>query len=175
MSKRNSPALLSRRARGAALVLTGCSSSGGKQVAQSAADAGAAAAGTPRLKIAMIKHATPGDTFWDVVRKGAEAAAKDNVDLAYSGNPAGPNQANLVQHAIDQKVDGIAVTLPPGHDGRRGRQGQNGRHPGRRVQRRSGQLGTAGTAGVLRLGRDGRGPGLRRPAQRRWAPSTRGV
>ncbi|MFD8217248.1 substrate-binding domain-containing protein [Streptomyces sp. NPDC059697] len=54
----------------------------------------------------------PGDTFWDTIRKGAEAAAaKDNVKLIYSSDPSGPNQSNLVQNAIDQKVDGIAVTL----------------------------------------------------------------
>lgn len=60
----------------------------------------------------MITHETPGDTFWDIVRKGAEAAAaKDNVELDYSSDPAGPNQANLVQTAVDKKVDGIALTL----------------------------------------------------------------
>ncbi|TNC26996.1 substrate-binding domain-containing protein [Amycolatopsis alkalitolerans] len=101
----------------AALAVAGCSSSGGKQAEQqnAAASAGTATAGTantPRMKIAMITHETPGDTFWDIVQKGARAAAaKDNVDLVYSSDPAGPNQANLMQNAIDQKVDGIAVTL----------------------------------------------------------------
>ncbi len=43
---------------------------------------------------------------------GAEAAAKkDNVELQYSADPDGAAQANLVQTAIDSKVDGIAVTL----------------------------------------------------------------
>ncbi len=60
----------------------------------------------------MITHEVPGDTFWDLVRKGAEtAAAKDNIELRYSADPEAPNQANLVQSAIDSKVDGIAVTL----------------------------------------------------------------
>jgi simple sugar transport system substrate-binding protein len=60
----------------------------------------------------MITHAAPGDTFWDLVRKGAEAAAaKDNVDLVYSSDPNGANQANLIQNAVDQKVDAITVTL----------------------------------------------------------------
>ncbi|GAP54784.1 hypothetical protein AHiyo6_13490 [Arthrobacter sp. Hiyo6] len=60
----------------------------------------------------MITHAAPGDTFWDIIRKGAEeAAAKDNVDLLYTSDPEGGRQAQLVQQAIDQKVDGIAVTL----------------------------------------------------------------
>ena len=60
----------------------------------------------------MVTHQSPGDTFWDIVRKGAEAAAaKDNIKLVYSTDPNAGNQANLVQNAIDQKVDGIAVTL----------------------------------------------------------------
>ncbi len=64
------------------------------------------------MKVALVTHQAPGDTFWDIVRKGAEAAAaKDNVELIYSADPNAGNQANLVQNAIDQKVDGIAVTL----------------------------------------------------------------
>ena len=67
---------------------------------------------TKRLKISVITHAGPGDTFWDIVRKGSEAAAKhDNVDLQFVSDPDGSRQAQLVQQAIDAKVDGIAVTL----------------------------------------------------------------
>ncbi|WP_243420751.1 sugar ABC transporter substrate-binding protein [Micromonospora globispora] len=94
-----------------ALALAACSSSGGKQSTEG--DAGkAGTATTPRMTVAFITHAAPGDTFWDLVRKGAEdAAKKDNVDLQYQSDPDGANQANLVQSAIDKKVDGIAVTL----------------------------------------------------------------
>jgi simple sugar transport system substrate-binding protein len=97
----------------AALLVAGCSSSsGGKQTEESGNEASAGKASTPRMTVAMITHAAPGDTFWDTIRKGAEAAAaKDNIKLVYSSDPSGPNQANLVQNAIDQKVDGIAVTL----------------------------------------------------------------
>ena len=97
-----------------ALGLTACSSSGGKK-AEEQSNAGAAAgkASTPQITIAMITHAAPGDTFWDIIRKGAEsAAAKDNVKLNYSSDPTSANQANLIQSAIDSKVDGIALTLP---------------------------------------------------------------
>lgn len=68
---------------------------------------------TDRTVVAMVSHGAPGDTFWDLVRKGAEdAAKKDNIELRYSSDPQAPNQANLVQSAIDSGVDGIAVTLP---------------------------------------------------------------
>ncbi|MFE9111060.1 sugar ABC transporter substrate-binding protein [Streptomyces collinus] len=95
------------------LALAGCSSSsGGKKSEESAGGVSAGKATTPRMTIAMITHAVPGDTFWDTIRKGAQAAAaKDNVKLIYSSDPNGGNQANLLQNAIDQKVDGIAVTL----------------------------------------------------------------
>ncbi|MFD5008734.1 sugar ABC transporter substrate-binding protein [Streptomyces chartreusis] len=97
----------------AALVLAGCSSgSGGKQAEDADSGVSAGKATTPRMTIAMVTHAPSGDTFWDTIRKGAEAAAaKDNVKLIYSNDETAADQANLVQNAIDQKVDGIAVTL----------------------------------------------------------------
>ncbi|MER6079347.1 sugar ABC transporter substrate-binding protein [Streptomyces sp. NPDC001833] len=100
-------------AAAAALTLAGCSSSsGGKKSEEGGAAASAGKASTPRMTVALVTHQSPGDTFWDIVRKGAQAAAdKDNVKLVYSADPNAGNQANLVQNAIDQKVDGIAVTL----------------------------------------------------------------
>lgn len=93
------------------LTLGACSSGGGKTESANTGGGGVAA-DTARLKVAMITHAAAGDTFWDIVRKGAETAAKkDNVDLLYSGDAEGGRQAQLVQQAIDQKVDGIVVTL----------------------------------------------------------------
>lgn len=93
--------------------VTACSSSsGGKQEEAAAAGANAGVADTPEYSIAMVTHAAPGDTFWDLIRTGAEAAAaKDNIDFNYTSDPQGPKQATLVENAIDQKVDGIAVTL----------------------------------------------------------------
>lgn len=96
----------------AALSLAACSSSGGRD---SSGDGGAAGgtADTPEMTVAMITHQAPGDTFWDIIRKGAEAAAaKDNVKLEYSNDPDATKQAQLIQAAIDKKVDGIAVTDP---------------------------------------------------------------
>jgi simple sugar transport system substrate-binding protein len=111
-----------RHAKGAAIValvtglivaIGGCSSSGGKKAEEGNAGVVAGKANTPRITIAMVTHGAPGDTFWDIIRKGAEAAAaKDNVTLKYSSDPSSGNQANLIQSAIDSKVDGIAVTLP---------------------------------------------------------------
>ena len=94
------------------LALSACSSSGGRTEEAGGGTGGGQVATTERMKVALITHAAPGDTFWDIVRKGAEeAAAKDNVELLYTSDPEGGRQAQLIQQAIDQKVDGIAVTL----------------------------------------------------------------
>ena len=95
----------------AALALAACSSSGGKD---DGGGGGGSAGGvdTEEMTVSFITHAEPGDTFWDQVRAGAEdAAKKNNVKLEYTADPEGAKQSNLVQQAVDKKVDGIAVTL----------------------------------------------------------------
>ncbi|MGW1493519.1 substrate-binding domain-containing protein [Streptomyces sp. NBC_00191] len=101
-------------AASALVVVAGCSSSGGKEAKDSPSKdgGGGVPATTGRLKIAMVTHSGEGDTFWDIVQSGAKVAArKDNVEFLYSANKEGKEQAQLVQAAIDQKVDGIIVTL----------------------------------------------------------------
>jgi simple sugar transport system substrate-binding protein len=112
MHRHHRAAVLTATALAGALLAAGCSSSsGGKKSEQGGAAASAGQATTPRMTVAMVTHAAPGDTFWDLIRKGAAAAAaKDNIKLVYSSDPNAGNQANLVQNAIDQKVDGIALT-----------------------------------------------------------------
>ncbi|MFJ8213653.1 sugar ABC transporter substrate-binding protein [Streptomyces sp. NPDC096033] len=94
--------------------LAGCSSTGGKRAEEraKAAEAGRPAVSTPRWTFAMVTHAGDGDTFWDIVQKGAkEASAKDNINFVYSHDDQAQQQAQFVQNAIDQKVDGIIVSL----------------------------------------------------------------
>ncbi|MER7900583.1 sugar ABC transporter substrate-binding protein [Streptomyces sp. NPDC096046] len=112
MHRNHRVAVLTATVLAGTLFAAGCSSSsGGKKSEEGGAAASAGKATTPRMTVAMVTHASPGDTFWDLVRKGAQAAAaKDNIKLVYSSDPSAGNQANLVQNAIDQKVDGIALT-----------------------------------------------------------------
>lgn len=113
------PRTTTRTARTAAALVAvvalaaGCSGSGGKDSEDKADEpSGGQGVSTPRLKIAMVTHSGEGDTFWDIVRSGAkQAAAKDNVDFLYSNDKEAKGQAELVQAAIDKKVDGIVVTL----------------------------------------------------------------
>ncbi|MFE7130468.1 sugar ABC transporter substrate-binding protein [Streptomyces sp. NPDC057638] len=97
------------------LSLAGCSSTGGKRAEdarKAEAAAGKAAVNTPRWTFAMVTHSGDGDTFWDIVQNGAEqAAAKDNINFVYSKSDEAQQQAQLVQTAIDKKVDGLIVTL----------------------------------------------------------------
>jgi simple sugar transport system substrate-binding protein len=71
-----------------------------------------AQASEKEFTFAMITHAQPGDTFWDIIRKGANAAAKkDHVKLLYLSDPTASGEAQLVNNVVAQHVDGIAITL----------------------------------------------------------------
>lgn len=95
----------------AALVLavSACSSGGAPQTNTEDTSGGGGDSG---YTISMVTHETPGDSFWDKIRAGAEQAAKDTGSkLQYSNDPAADKQAQLIQTAVDSKVDGIATTL----------------------------------------------------------------
>jgi simple sugar transport system substrate-binding protein len=95
----------------AVLMVAVAACSGGERGATSTTSS-AHSGGAPRATVALITHQAPGDTFWDLVRRGAEAAAaKDDLDLQYSHDPEAAAQANLVRSAVNGKVAGIAVTL----------------------------------------------------------------
>ena len=60
----------------------------------------------------MITHGSAGDAFWDVVKHGAEQAGKDlgvSVDYQSDGDPQ--RQAQLIDAAVNQQVDGIVVSM----------------------------------------------------------------
>ena len=65
------------------------------------------------LTIAMVTHGD-GGSFWAVAKKGAEQAAKDmGVTLKYSESNNDPEkQAQLIDAAVTEKVDGLAVSAP---------------------------------------------------------------
>src|SRR5215216_4984273 len=92
----------------ALLAVSACSGGGAEPTGESGGGGG----GESGYTFAMITHETPGDTFWDRIRAGAEQAAKDTGStLKYSADPEASKQAVLIQNAIDSKVDGIATTL----------------------------------------------------------------
>lgn len=91
--------------------LAACSS-GGASSNSSGGGGAAGGGGNSGYTFAMITHETPGDTFWDRIKAGANQAAKDTGStLKYSSDPDATKQAVLIQNAVDSKVDGIATTL----------------------------------------------------------------
>jgi simple sugar transport system substrate-binding protein len=102
---------LTALAAAAVLALSACSG-GGAPETQPQNQGGGGGGGDSGYTFAMVTHETPGDTFWDRIRAGAEQAAKDTGStLKYSADPDAAKQAVLIQNAIDSKVDGIATTL----------------------------------------------------------------
>ncbi|SMQ19680.1 monosaccharide ABC transporter substrate-binding protein, CUT2 family [Streptomyces sp. Ag82_O1-12] len=99
-----------RRTRVAALAFALCLLVSGCSVLGAADDAAGGSGGG--MKVTLVTHGGKGDAFWDLVRRGAEAAAaKDGVDLTYVGDADPAAQADLVRDAVRAKADGIAVTL----------------------------------------------------------------
>src|SRR6185369_4887335 len=91
-----------------ATALGACSGGGAEKTTSSTGGGG----GNSGYTFAMITHETPGDTFWDRIKAGAQQAAKDTGStLKYSSDPDATKQAVLIQNAIDSHVDGIATTL----------------------------------------------------------------
>jgi simple sugar transport system substrate-binding protein len=65
------------------------------------------------MTFAMVTHSDEG-SFWSVVKKGAQQAAKDEgVKLIWSPSNNDPQkEAQLIDAAVSQKVDGLAVSVP---------------------------------------------------------------
>ena len=65
------------------------------------------------LTIAMVTHGD-GGSFWAVAKKGAEDGAKAmGVELKYSeSNNDAQAQAQMIEAAVTEKVDGLAVSAP---------------------------------------------------------------
>ena len=65
------------------------------------------------VTIAMVTHGD-GGSFWSVAKKGAEQAAEDlGVTLKYSESNNDPEeQAQLIEAAVTEEVDGLAVSAP---------------------------------------------------------------
>jgi simple sugar transport system substrate-binding protein len=89
-------------------VLVACSGPGTGNPAQTHAPV---AAGTLR-SVAVVTNSSPADAFWSVVKNGALAAGKQlgiRVDYHSAEDPNA--QARLIDNAIAQGVDGLAVSM----------------------------------------------------------------
>jgi simple sugar transport system substrate-binding protein len=99
-----------------ALVAAGCGNSSKNESGQSTSSTSkdnVALTQGGNLTFAMVTHSDEG-SFWSVVKKGAQQAAKDEgVKLIWSPSNNDPQkEAQLIDAAISQKVDGLAVSVP---------------------------------------------------------------
>lgn len=93
------------------LALTGCASSS-SSAAKKTTTPVSKGGGTYGYKIAVVTHGGAGDTFWDVVKKGAEKAGKDEgVKVTYESDGDPQKQSQLIDAAVNQKVDGLVVSM----------------------------------------------------------------
>lgn len=85
------------------------SAGGGSQAAPGSASPPRAAAS---LTFSVISHGGAGDSFWDVVKNGAEAAGKDlGVAVEYQGSGDPLQQSQMIDTAVSKKVAGIVVSM----------------------------------------------------------------
>ncbi len=93
------------------LVLAACTSGSKSDTATKKGGSGGGT-GSYGYKFAVITHAAAGDSFWDVVKKGAEKGGKDEgVDVKYQGDGDPQKQSQLIDAAVNEKVDGIVVSM----------------------------------------------------------------
>jgi simple sugar transport system substrate-binding protein len=92
------------------LVLTSCgSSTSSSPSADGSTNTGGSSS---QIRIDVITHGAPGDSFWDVVKAGAEQAGKDEgVDLHYQSDPDVGKQATLIDNAVAAGTDGLVVSM----------------------------------------------------------------
>jgi simple sugar transport system substrate-binding protein len=99
-------------AAGLALTLSACTGTGAVDKQASNDNATAASASHGKYTFAVITHAAPGDTFWDVVKTGAMNAGQAMGDkVTYQGDPDVQKQSQLIESAIAQHVSGLVVSM----------------------------------------------------------------
>jgi simple sugar transport system substrate-binding protein len=94
-------------------VLTGCSTTedtGGET--EEDTSSGSTDVDVSDLRIDVVTHASPGDSFWDVVKSGAEQAGGDlGVDVRYANDPDPGEQSTLIDNAVADDTDGLVVSM----------------------------------------------------------------
>ena len=92
------------------LVLVGCTSDDNGTPA--ASGGGGGGSGSYGYKIAVVTHGAAGDAFWSIVKAGAVKGGQDmGVDVQYQSDGDPQKQSQLIDAAVNQKVDGIAVSM----------------------------------------------------------------
>ena len=94
------------------LALTACSTGDSATDTETTSDEAAAPQDASDIRIDVITHGAPGDSFWDVVKAGAEQAGSDvGVDLRYASDPDAGAQSTLIDNAVADDTDGLVVSM----------------------------------------------------------------
>jgi simple sugar transport system substrate-binding protein len=98
-----------------ALLLSGCSTSDDNGDSGDSGDSGSdsnSSSDSSDYRIDVITHAAPGDSFWDVVKSGAEQSGKDlGVDMRYNSDPDPGAQSTLIDNAVADGTDGLVISM----------------------------------------------------------------
>jgi simple sugar transport system substrate-binding protein len=104
--------LLTAGAAAGLLVLTGCGGSDSSTPSADSSTTDGGSSASSDIRIDVITHGAPGDSFWDVVKAGAVQAGKDDgVDLHYQSDPDVGKQATLIDNAVAAGTDGVVVSM----------------------------------------------------------------
>jgi simple sugar transport system substrate-binding protein len=95
-----------------ALALAGCATNDDENGGGDGNGGGGAGKEAGDMRIDVITHAAPGDSFWDVVKAGAEQSGDDlGVDLHYNSDPDPGGQSTLIDNAVADDTDGLVVSM----------------------------------------------------------------
>jgi len=104
------PRRLLALALAAPLLLAACTTDSSESDGNGSGDGGGGGGGD--LTVAVVTHGSAGDAFWDVVQNGAKAAGEDlGVSVEYQSDGDPQRQAQLIDAAVNQDVDGIVVSM----------------------------------------------------------------
>lgn len=92
------------------LAVAACSSKNAVNKPPDTANAGGS--GKYGYKIAVVTHGGTGDAFWSIVKAGVQKAGADMGDtVTYASDGDPQKQAQLIDAAVNQKVDGLVVSM----------------------------------------------------------------
>lgn len=99
-----------------ALVLAGCSTGsgggGGDTGGDGGSDGNVSTASNEDIRIDVVTHAAPGDSFWDVVKAGSDRAGEDlGIDVRYNSSPDPGEQSTLIDNAVADGTGGLVISM----------------------------------------------------------------
>jgi simple sugar transport system substrate-binding protein len=96
----------------ATLVVAGCSTGEDDDGGGDENGGGGGAVSAEDIRIDVVTHAAPGDSFWDVVKAGTTQAGEDlGVDVRYNSAPDPGEQSTLIDNAVADGTGGLVVSM----------------------------------------------------------------